>query len=189
MKTYLHLFIEFFKTGLFAIGGGLATLPFLRDIADKYPWFTTVELTDMIAISESTPGPIGVNMSTFAGYRAAGILGGVVATLSLVLPSVIIIVVISSFMKRFKDSVIINRGFYAIRAATAGLIAGAIFDVFLISFFNTSLFGVSTNIFTLVQWQAIALFIGLLCLIKIFPKVHPIVFLIAGALIGIILKF
>ena len=87
---YLNLFIEFFKTGLFAVGGGLATLPFLYSIAERYPWFTTAELADMIAVSESTPGPIGVNMATYAGYTSTGILGGLVATLGLIIPSLVI---------------------------------------------------------------------------------------------------
>ena len=85
--VYLQLFVEFFKTGLLAVGGGLATLPFLKEIAQTYSWFSVSQLTDMIAISESTPGPIGINMSTYAGFHAAGIPGAIVSTLSLVLPS------------------------------------------------------------------------------------------------------
>ena len=99
--VFLLLFLEFFKTGLFAIGGGMATLPFLNELANKYPWFTVDDLSDMIAVSESTPGPIGVNMATYAGYTTGfnelgvlgGILGAFVATLGLVTPSVIIILI------------------------------------------------------------------------------------------------
>ena len=71
---YLQLFWEFFKTGLFAIGGGMATLPFLYDMADKTGWFTRAQLADMIAVSESTPGPIGVNMATYVGFLTGGVL-------------------------------------------------------------------------------------------------------------------
>ena len=88
---YLRLFYEFFKTGLFAIGGGLATLPFLSDMADRTGWFTQAQLADMLAVSESTPGPVGVNMATYVGFETGGILGAVVATLGLVAPSVIVI--------------------------------------------------------------------------------------------------
>ena len=85
---FLQLFYEFFKAGLFAIGGGLATLPFLKQISLRYPWFTPNDLMDMIAVSESTPGPMGVNSATYAGFHAAGIPGALMATCSLVLPSV-----------------------------------------------------------------------------------------------------
>ncbi|MBR6348683.1 MAG: chromate transporter, partial [Spirochaetales bacterium] len=86
---YLRLFWEFFKTGLFAMGGGMATVPFLFDISAKTGWFTASELADMIAISESTPGPIGVNMATYVGFTTAGIPGGIVATFGLFCPALI----------------------------------------------------------------------------------------------------
>ena len=85
---FLQLFYEFFKTGLFAVGGGLATLPFLEDISQRTGWFTSAQLADMLAISESTPGPIGVNMATYVGFETAGILGSLCATVGLVMPSV-----------------------------------------------------------------------------------------------------
>ena len=138
--VYLQLFLEFFKTGLFAIGGGLATLPFLKQIALRHTWYSVSQLTDMIAVSESTPGPIGINMSTYAGFHAAGVPGAIVSTLSLVLPSYLIILIVSHFMEKFKDSPLVNHVFYGIRPATAGLIAGAMFEVFLMSLFDISAF-------------------------------------------------
>ena len=105
---FLQLFYEFFKTGLFAIGGGLATLPFLKQIALRYPWFTPNDLMDMIAISESTPGPMGVNSATYAGFHAAGIPGALTATCSLVLPSVIIIILVSRALDKFRDSPLVQ---------------------------------------------------------------------------------
>lgn len=104
MMIYLQLFFEFFKAGLFAIGGGMATLPFLYDISDKTGWFTYGQLADMVAISESTPGPIGVNMATYVGFTTAGIPGSVIATLGLITPSIIIILIIAGFLKAFKDN-------------------------------------------------------------------------------------
>ena len=101
---FLQLFYEFFKAGLFAIGGGLATLPFLKQISLRYPWFTPNDLMDMIAVSESTPGPIGVNSATYAGFHAAGIPGAITATCSLVLPSVIIIILVSAGQERLLRS-------------------------------------------------------------------------------------
>ncbi|MBR0521330.1 MAG: chromate transporter, partial [Spirochaetales bacterium] len=94
---YLQLFWEFFKTGLFAIGGGMATVPFLFDISARTGWFTASELANMIAVSESTPGPIGINMATYVGFETAGILGSVIATLGLVVPSIIIIVILRAW--------------------------------------------------------------------------------------------
>ena len=88
--VYLRLFFEFFRAGLFAVGGGLATLPFLYEISDKTGWFTHQQLADMVAISESTPGPIGVNMATYVGFTTGGLLGSVVATLGLIAPAAII---------------------------------------------------------------------------------------------------
>ena len=102
--TYLLLFYEFFKTGLFAVGGGLATLPFLYDMAARHPeWFTTSQLADMVAVSESTPGPLGVNMATYVGFITGGIPGALVATIGLVTPSIIIILIVAAFLKRFRE--------------------------------------------------------------------------------------
>ena len=128
--TFLLLFLEFFKTGLFAIGGGLATLPFLKQIALRYPWFTPSDLMDMIAVSESTPGPLGVNSATYAGFHAAGIPGAITATCSLILPSVIIIILVSRALDKFRDSPLVQNGFYGLRPASAGLIFGAMLEVF-----------------------------------------------------------
>ena len=108
---YLQLFYEFFKTGLFAIGGGLATLPFLQEMSARTGWFSLSELQDMIAVSESTPGPIGVNMATYAGFTSAGIPGAFCATLGLILPSFIIILIVAGFLKRFKDSPLVDAAF------------------------------------------------------------------------------
>ena len=134
---FLLLFLEFFKTGLFAIGGGLATLPFLKQISLRYPWFTPNDLMDMIAVSESTPGPMGVNSATYAGFHAASIPGAITATCSLVLPSVIIIILVSRALDKFRDSPLVKNGFYGLRPASAGLIFGAMFEVFAASLLHT----------------------------------------------------
>ena len=105
---YLQLFWEYFKTGLFAVGGGMATIPFLYDMSDKTGWFTHQDLANMIAVGESTPGPIGVNMATYVGYVtgmkqggiAQAILGAVTASFGLVLPSLIVILIVAAMLKR-----------------------------------------------------------------------------------------
>ena len=122
---YLRLFWEFFKTGLFAIGGGMATLPFLHDIGEATGWFTQAQLMNMLAVSESTPGPMGVNMATYVGFHTGGIAGGVIATLGLVCPSILVILVIAGFLKKFRESRGVDAVFYGIRPASTALIAAA----------------------------------------------------------------
>ena len=198
--VFLLLFYEFFKTGLFAIGGGLATLPFLYDIAEKYTWFDERMLSDMIAISESTPGPIGVNMATYAGYNAGayvggvpgGILGALVATLGLIMPSIIIILIVAQFLKRFKESRLVQDVFYTLRPAVTGLIACACFTTMSGSLFfpeavgNMQQFSDLLNVFSL---PAILLFAVLLVGILKLKKVHPVVFIAIAAVVGIVLQF
>ncbi len=184
---YLTLFYEFFKTGLFAVGGGLATLPFLKDIAQKYGWFSVSELTDMLAVSESTPGPIGINMSTYAGFHAAGIAGALVATASLVLPSYLIILIVSRFLEKFRDSPLVNNIFYGIRPATTGLIAGAMYEVFVLSLFDTQAFAVTGSLIDLLRIVPIIVYAVALLAVFRLPKLHPIVFIVAGAAAGILL--
>ena len=104
MMLYLRLFAEFFCTGLFSVGGGLATIPFLQDIGQRTGWFTSHELANMIAISESTPGPMGVNMATYVGFTSAGIPGSVIAVLGLITPSIIVIMIVATVLRRFRDS-------------------------------------------------------------------------------------
>lgn len=190
--TFLYLFFEFFKVGLFAVGGGLATIPFLMDIANRYDWFTQSELTDMIAISESTPGPIGVNMATYAGYRAGyvlggvplGILGGIVATFALVLPCVIIILIVAKILEKFKESKIVKNTFYALRPAVIGLLLVSLLSVALPIFFDFS----KTAFLEIVHIKEIVLFALLLFGVLKFKK-HPIIYIGIGAIVGIILKF
>ncbi|MEE1072529.1 MAG: chromate transporter [Cellulosilyticum sp.] len=184
---YIQLFCEFFKIGLFAVGGGLATLPFLYDLASKYPWFDATMLPNMIAISESTPGPIGVNMATYAGFSATGIIGGIIATLGLVTPSIMIIMIIASFLNKFKENPYVKSAFYGLRPAVTALIALAGFEVLKVTIFNFNQFIASKNIIDLFNIKALILFIIFyLATNKI--KLHPIIFICSGALAGIIFR-
>ncbi|MGL4337112.1 MAG: chromate transporter [Turicibacter sp.] len=185
MSTLLILFLEFFKTGLFAVGGGLATLPFLYDLADKYDWFNQAMLADMIAISESTPGPIGVNMATYAGYHAAGLIGGVVATIGLVAPSVVIVILVAKVLNKFKDSQLVIYIFSVLRPAVTGLIAVAGFEVFKISVLSVNRFEETRVFLDLINVKAIFLFGVLFYLMNKYKK-HPIFYLLGGALIGVV---
>ena len=183
---YITLFIEFFKVGLFTIGGGLATLPFLYDLAEKYTWITKSMIADMIAISQSTPGPIGVNMATYAGFKAAGILGGIVATFSIVLPSFIIIVIVANFLNKFKDSKLVDSAFKGLRPAVTGLIAVAWFEIIKVSIINVNTFLQTKDLLDIViNFKALIIFLIIFLLNKKFKK-HPIVFIGLGALAGIV---
>jgi chromate transporter len=181
---YLQLFIEFFKIGLFAVGGGLATIPFLMELPEKYDWYTLSDMASMIAISESTPGPVGVNMATYAGYNATGILGGIVATLSLVLPSLIVITIISKLLANFNQNPYVKAAFWSIRPAVAGLIGSAVIGIIQTSIFTSP---AGEWIFPVIPVIICAVFFGIMN-VKKFKKLHPVVWLIAGACIGIILK-
>lgn len=174
---YLRLFWEFFKTGLFALGGGMATVPFLFDIGARTGWFTASELANMIAISESTPGPIGVNMATYVGFRTAGILGGIVATIGLATPSVIIILIVAKILSKFRNNPIVDTVFKYLRPAVIGLIMFALWQLVPLTFL-----GADRNILIL---PVIAFAVLLFCLLK-FKKVHPIVWIGVGAVLGII---
>ncbi len=193
MKLLLTLFFEFFKTGLFAVGGGMATLPFLYDMSARHPdWFTTAQLADMIAVSESTPGPIGVNMATYVGFRTAGVLGGLITTLGLVTPSVIIILLIARVLKQFRENKYVDAAFYGLRPCSVGLIAAAGLLVVKIALFDFDAYALSGEISDLFRVKALILTAVLLVLtraVKATKKLHPIFFILGSALVGVIFSF
>ncbi len=191
MSLYLQLFWEYFKTGLFAIGGGAATIPFLQEIGKRTGWFTMQELADMLAVSESTPGPIGVNMATYIGFRLGGIPGSLVATAGLVAPSVIIILIIAAFLKSFRSNVYVERVFYGIRPASAGLIAAAALSVIQICLLNPEAYALSGSLLDLVSIKALLLAAALWVCTNLLPckKLHPAVFIAVSAAAGILFHF
>ncbi|MBE5804463.1 MAG: chromate transporter [Clostridiales bacterium] len=182
---WLTMCAEFLKTGLFAVGGGLATLPFLTQIQEKYGWFTAEELANMIAVGESTPGPIGVNMATYVGFSSYGVLGGLLATFSLVLPSLIVIMVIARAMDKYQKNPMVQNMFAFMRPAVAGLIAAAGYSVLKIALFHPA-----DTFWASVSWIAVAFYAVLVALLHLKPlkKLHPVVLIAAGAVIGVLLK-
>ncbi len=189
---YLRLFWEFFKTGLFAVGGGMATLPFLYDMSAKTGWFSPAQLADMIAVSESTPGPIGVNMATYVGFSTAGIPGAVLATLGLVTPSVIIILLIARVLHAFRQNRYVDAAFYGLRPCSVGLIAAAGLLVVRIALFDVELFHSTGAFLDLLRPKALLLAALLLVLtnaVKATKKLHPVVFILASAVLGVLLSF
>ena len=180
---YLRLFWEFFKVGLFSVGGGLATLPFLYSLGAKTGWFSTADVANMLAVSESTPGPIGVNMATYVGFLTGGVPGAVTATVGLIAPSVIVILIVAAFLQAFRDSKYVAGAFYGLRPASTALITAAGLVVVRETFWLTG--GV-------LFWQGTVLAAVLLVLtrwVKQTKNWHPIVFIGISALVGVLLKF
>ncbi len=189
---YLQLFWEFFKTGLFAIGGGMATIPFLEDMADKTMWFTRQDLANMIAVSESTPGPVGVNMATYVGFVTAmgengsfgAVLGAVIATLGLVTPSIIVILIVAEVLKSFKENKTVKGAFYGLRPASTGLIASACFGVISANLFIGGQFGLEfLNVKGIILGAV--LFVLTNC-VKKTKELHPVIFIAISAVAGIL---
>jgi len=179
------LAFEFFKIGLFAVGGGPATLPFLMELTEKYDWYTMLDLSNMVAISQSTPGPLGINMATYAGYQTAGITGGIVATLSLVLPSIIVITLIAKFMAGFNEKHTVKAAFYGIRPAVTALIANAV-----LSLFKLAIWTGSTSDFPIaIKPLVLCIVVFAMLQIKRLSKMHPAIWFLAAAGIGIVFKF
>ena len=185
---YLQLFWEFLKIGLFAVGGGMATLPFLQDLAESTGWYSQALITDMIAISESTPGPIGINMATYVGYNVAGFLGGVVATMGEILPSIIIVVLVSKSLERFRGSKLVNDAFYGLRPAVTGLIAAAGISVVQVAMFHFDLYRQTGVLMDAFDLKKIVFFVVAFAAIKKF-KLHPVVYIACAAVVGILLSF
>lgn len=189
---FLRLFFEFFKTGLFAVGGGMATLPFLYAMSDSTGWFTHAQLADMIAVSESTPGPIGVNMATYVGFTTAGVPGALCATLGLVTPSVIVILLVARALKAFRSNKYVDAAFYGLRPCSVGLIAAAGVLVVKVSLFNTELFsqtGILTDLFNLKALLLAAVILLLTRYVKPTKSLHPVFFILLSAAAGVIFAF
>ena len=186
--TLLRLYFEFAKVGLFAVGGGLATIPFLQDMGARTGWFTDAQLTTMIAVSESTPGPMGVNMATYVGFETAGLPGAALATLGLITPSIIIIMVIAGFLQKFRQSRTVDAVFQGLRPASTALIASAGLSVAVSVLVIAG--GGAAHTFS-IHWPAAALAAAVfLCMqSKRLKKLHPIVFIAAAAVIGAVFQF
>lgn len=186
---YLRLFFEFFKIGLFSVGGGLATIPFLQDLGARTGWFTAGDLADMIAVSESTPGPIGVNMSTYVGFTCGGPLGAVVGVLGLVTPSILVILLVSLFLKKFRDSRTVDGVFQGLRPASTALITAAGLSVAQIALFQTAQ-GPQSGAALTPYWPAIAIALVVFACMRL-PKLknlHPILYIAAAAAAGVIFQ-
>ncbi len=182
----LELFGIFFFIGLVSIGGGLSTIPLLTEMLIERSWMTNVEIIDMIAVSEMTPGPIGINMATFAGNNVAGIPGGVMATLGLVAPSVIIIIVVAHFYNRYKNNIYVNGMMDVIRPVVTGLIAAVCADLAVFSLLDIPAFKESGVFLSL--FSPMPILIAVIVFMANYKfKVHPVILIVSSAVLGIIL--
>lgn len=198
IPTYLRLFWEFFKTGLFSIGGGMATLPFLHDIGVSTGWYTQTQLMNMLAVSESTPGPIGINMATYVGFTVAGVPGAVIATVGEVTPSIAVILIIAALLKNFRENRYVDAAFYGLRPASTGLIGSACITVILEVLLCVNLSGADGSLFNRavwagsINWPGLLLAAVLLVLtnwVKPTKGLHPIVFILFSAVVGVVFHF
>ncbi len=171
MTTLINLFLEFFKIGLFSVGGGYAAMPFLYHLISVYGWYTSQQLSNMIAVSILTPGPVGINMATFAGFKTAGIAGAILASVSLVLPSFFIVIAISKVLTDLHDNFWIKSILYSLKPAGCGLLCSVGVDFF-IQHVNSP--------------SAFAVFI-LLFLLSFKFKKNPLFYFLFGGIIGIFL--
>lgn len=184
----LRLFLEFFHTGLFAIGGGLATVPFLFDMSARTHWFTEAELTNMIAVSESTPGPLGVNMATYVGFSVAGIPGCIAATLGLVMPCYLSILLVIRVLRQFQNSRTVAGVFYGLRPASTAMIAAAGLGVAELSLLSLDRFSITGRVVDLVNWKCLLLAAVLWACVRLWKKVHPIAWIALSAVVGVVFQ-
>ncbi len=185
--TLLRLFLEFFKVGLFAFGGGNAAIPFLYELAKNTGWFSALDLTNGIAVSEATPGPVGVNMASYVGYTVSGIPGLIIATFGLVCPSVIIILIISYVLKRYRDNPLVESAFTGLRPASMALISSAFISIVRVTLINEEAYAATKSLGDLFN-PALIILAAVIFILMRKVKLHPLIFIFASAAVGIIFR-
>ena len=179
MNILPDLFLTFFKIGLFTFGGGYAMLPMIRQEVLAHGWMSLEDLINFIAVSESTPGPFAINVSTYIGTETAGFLGAVAATSGVVLPSFIVILIVAQGYEKFRDSKIVQGVMSGLRPAVIGLIAAALFSVAKTVFIpHNGEIQVLPTLFSLAV-------VGIAAFLRLKKKVHPILVILLSALLGI----
>lgn len=188
MSTIFRLIFHFFKAGLFAVGGGLATLPFLYEMGEVTGWFNQQDILNLLAVSESTPGPIGINMSTYVGFITSGIPGAIFASLALAAPSVIVILLVIRVLDKFKGSPVVEGVFKGLRPASIGLITAAFLGVVKESLLYPDHYAGVNTLLSVFNWKGIVLAAVLFLIMKKWKK-HPIVYIAIAAAAGIAFSF
>lgn len=191
MTTFIRLYFNFFITGLFAMGGGMSTIPFLYDMSDRTGWFTYSQLADMIAVSECTPGAIGANMASYVGFSLAGVPGAVIATLGIISPSIIIILIIAKFLTKYHNNRHVQNAFDGLKPASFALIAIAAITMIRITLVHLEDLGGPglKSILNIFDIKAILLAAAIFIISNIFKKLHPVALIAMSALAGIVFSF
>jgi len=179
----LLLYVEFFKTGLFAIGGGLATLPFLFEMAEKYDWLNSLMVGNFLAIAQSSPGAVGVNMAAQTGFASTGIAGAFTAALALISPAIIIICLTAKALAKVKDNKIADSVFTGLRPSAAGLLAAAAIGALKIALYNSE----AISWYQLIHVKELIIFLAILIAVYKF-KLHPVIYIVIGAVVGVLFK-
>ena len=185
MSALFQLFITFCYVGLFTIGGGMATIPLLEEVCVSNHWTTIEEFYQMVAISESTPGPIGINIATYVGFTTQGVLGGIVASIGLITPPFIIMMVVIRLLNKFRKTPIVRALFVGLRAATVGLVLTSFLSIIEITLVDTSLYTTFDKFYQIFNWKACLIFVGIAFLYFKFKK-HPLLYIGLGAIAGIL---
>lgn len=172
-----QLFCEFLQIGIFSFGGGYATLPFLYEISNNYNWYSLDDLSNMIAISSLTPGPIGINMATFAGFKISGILGAIIATCAIALPSLIFVILISKALRKYCENIYVKSIISVLKPLGCGLLISVGVRMFLNDFCGEE-FNIANSVF-----------LFLLIVISFKKKLNPLFYLSVSALYGLVLGF
>ena len=179
-----YLFTNFFRIGLFSVGGGYAIIPFLFEMADKSDgWLTREMIGNMLAVAQSLPGPIGANLSAYTGIHYAGLPGAYTAALALAAPSIIIIMIVARTLQAFKESTLVKNLFTGLRPAAAGLLSAAAFAAISLSLWNAK----AAVWYEFIRWKETLIFLILFFLIFRFKK-HPIIYIIGAGVVGVVLK-
>lgn len=182
----LKLFLEFFQIGLVTYGGGLAILVFLQDRAIELGWLSANGFADMIAIAQSTPGPIAINLATFVGFSQGGLIGAIISSLAVTLPGMTLTIIVSRFLEHFNEHIVVKSIMKGLRAIVIGLIITAIINIAKVSVLDIERFKITNNINDLIDLKAILMFAGISFLIIKFNK-HPIYYILLSGILGMII--
>lgn len=183
----LQLFGIFFYVGLFAIGGGLVAATFMQQVlVEKYAVISLEKFYSMLAISESTPGPIGINLATYCGTELYGPIGGIITTLGEITPSLIIIMLVAGFFGNLQKKPLVQAAFSGLRPATGGMVLVAMVNVFKIALLNLPEFASGGGWMSLFRWESIIFYAAALVILFCFKKLHPVFVVLAGAVFGIL---
>lgn len=182
MNINFILLFEFFKIGLFAIGGGYATLPFLYHLSTVYHWFNPKDLTQMLAIASIMPGPIGINLSAQAGFKVYSFFGAIIAVVGIMIPSLIFVLAISKLLKKFKESTIVRSILYALKPTSCAMVAAIGFKLLRDAIF------VKGFSFSSIDWFALILFSVLFLVSVKNKKLSPLFYLAVSAFVGVFVQ-